>query len=94
VIRQEKAYPVYDRDYRHALDVLREWIDGVDNLQVIGRNGMHRYNNQDHSMVTGMLAARNIVGGSHDLWDVNVERSYHEEFQIPRTPEEAILAAE
>jgi len=82
VIRQEKAYPVYDRDYRAALAEIRAWIEGFENLQVVGRNGMHRYNNQDHSMLTAMLAARNILGESHDLWDVNVERSYHEEFQV------------
>ena len=81
VIRQEKAYPVYDRDYRDALEEIRHWLDGIANLQVVGRNGMHRYNNQDHSMLTAMLAARNILGQNHDLWDVNVERSYHEEFQ-------------
>ena len=81
VIRQEKAYPVYDRDYRVALEEIRHWLDGIANLQVVGRNGMHRYNNQDHSMLTAMLAARNILGQNHDLWDVNVERSYHEEFQ-------------
>jgi protoporphyrinogen oxidase len=82
VIRQEKAYPVYDRDYRSALDEIRAWIEGFENLQVVGRNGMHRYNNQDHSMLTALLAARNIMGERHDLWDVNVERSYHEEFQV------------
>jgi protoporphyrinogen oxidase len=95
VIRQEKAYPVYDRDYRNALTLIRDWVGGFKNLQVIGRNGMHRYNNQDHSMLTGMLAARNIMGESHDLWDVNVERSYHEEFQTkPSQPESALAAGE
>ena len=93
VIRQEKAYPVYDGEYQAALAEIREWLDGIENLQVIGRNGMHRYNNQDHSMLTGMLAARNIMGANHDLWDVNVERSYHEEFQVaPKTPETALAA--
>ncbi len=84
VIRQPKAYPVYDRDYREALEVIRKWLEGFDNLQVVGRNGMHRYNNQDHSMLTAMLAVRNILGENHDLWDVNVERSYHEEFQAAK----------
>ena len=82
VIRQEKAYPVYDGEYREALEHIRAWLDGIGNLQVVGRNGMHRYNNQDHSMLTAMLAVRNILGEDHDLWDVNVERSYHEEFQV------------
>ena len=94
VIRQEKAYPVYDGEYRDALDVIRTWLDGFENLQVIGRNGMHRYNNQDHSMLTGMLAARNALGASHDLWSVNVERSYHEEFQVAPKREPVAIAAE
>jgi protoporphyrinogen oxidase len=94
VIRQEKAYPVYDSEYQDALAEIREWLDGFTNLQVIGRNGMHRYNNQDHSMLTGMLAARNIIGANHDLWDVNVERSYHEEFQVAPKYSETALAAE
>jgi protoporphyrinogen oxidase len=80
VIRQPKAYPVYDRDYRDHLQVIQDYIDQFDNLQTTGRNGMHRYNNQDHSMLTGYFAARNLMGESHDLWDVNAERSYHESF--------------
>jgi hypothetical protein len=51
-----------------------------ENLQTVGRNGMHRYNNQDHSMLTALLAAKNILGEHHDLWNVNVERSYQENF--------------
>lgn len=80
VIRQPKAYPVYDREYRQHLQVIQEFLSSFDNLQTIGRNGMHRYNNQDHSMLTGWLAARNVMGESHDLWEVNTERSYYEEF--------------
>ncbi|MDY6936023.1 MAG: NAD(P)/FAD-dependent oxidoreductase [Cyanobacteriota bacterium] len=80
VIRQYKAYPVYDGEYRGHLDVIQEYLETFENLQTTGRNGMHRYNNQDHSMLTGMLAAKNILGEEHDLWNVNVERSYHEEF--------------
>ena len=80
VIRQKKAYPVYDGDYRKHLSVLQGYIEGFENLQTIGRNGMHRYNNQDHSMLTGLLAAKNILGEHHDLWDINTERSYHEDF--------------
>jgi protoporphyrinogen oxidase len=93
VIRQPKAYPVYDREYLAALEVLKDWLGAFENLQVVGRNGMHRYNNQDHSMLTAMLAARNIVGESHDLWTVNVERSYHEELQVAKKPEPAAVAA-
>jgi protoporphyrinogen oxidase len=79
VIRQPKAYPVYDHEYADALRTLREWLDMFPNLQAVGRNGMHRYNNQDHSMLTAMLAVKNILGESHDLWSVNVEQEYHEE---------------
>ncbi|MGL5080411.1 MAG: NAD(P)/FAD-dependent oxidoreductase [Microcoleaceae cyanobacterium] len=80
IIRQPKAYPVYDREYRQHLQVIQEYLARFDNLQTVGRNGMHRYNNQDHSMLTGYLAARNLLGEHYDLWNVNVERSYHEEF--------------
>ena len=79
IIRQPKAYPVYDEDYQEALDMIRGWLAEIPNLQVVGRNGMHRYNNQDHSMMTAMLAADNILGGSNDLWAVNVDKEYHEE---------------
>lgn len=85
VVRQPKAYPVYDTNYKAAVDTISEWIGGLENLQTIGRNGLHRYNNQDHSMLTGMLAAGNILGEHNDLWSVNVERSYHEEFQRDET---------
>jgi protoporphyrinogen oxidase len=84
VIRQPKAYPVYDAEYKPRLDVVRRWLLTLDNLQSVGRNGMHRYNNQDHSMLAAMLAARNIMGESHDIWSVNVERSYHEEFVVDK----------
>jgi protoporphyrinogen oxidase len=80
VIRQCKAYPVYDGEYRQHLQVLQDYIKTFENLQTVGRNGMHRYNNQDHSMLTALLAAKNIVGEQHDIWNVNVERSYHENF--------------
>lgn len=80
VIRQYKAYPVYDGEYRQHLQVIQNYLQTFENLQTVGRNGMHRYNNQDHSMLTGMLAAKNILGEKHDLWNVNTERSYYEEF--------------
>jgi protoporphyrinogen oxidase len=80
VIRQSKAYPVYDAEYRRHLGVIRHSIDAFENLQSIGRNGMHRYNNQDHSMLAAMLAVRNLFGETHNLWEVNTERSYYEEF--------------
>ncbi|MEO1297784.1 MAG: NAD(P)/FAD-dependent oxidoreductase [Cyanobacteria bacterium J06636_16] len=80
VIRQYKAYPVYDGEYRQHLQVLQDYLQTFENLQTVGRNGMHRYNNQDHSMLTALLAAKNILGEDHDIWNVNVERSYHENF--------------
>lgn len=81
VIRMPKAYPVYDDIYQEALTEIRAWLSGLPNLQLIGRNGQHRYNNQDHSMVTAVYAARNIAAGreEYDVWDVNVEDEYHEE---------------
>ena len=80
IIRQPKAYPVYDDNYREAVATISEWLRTLENFQTVGRNGLHRYNNQDHSMLTAMLAADNLAGGSHDVWTVNVERSYHETF--------------
>ena len=95
IIRQPKAYPVYDGEYREALDILEKWITGLDNFQTVGRNGLHRYNNQDHSMLSAMFAARNILGAKHDVWTVNVERSYHEEFTLNKPAEStAVVAAE
>jgi protoporphyrinogen oxidase len=90
VLRVPDAYPVYDADYRSHLAVVRQFVDGLENFHTIGRNGLHRYNNQDHAMLTGMLAARNIVlGEHHDLWSVNTEPDYHEETLV----EEALEAA-
>jgi protoporphyrinogen oxidase len=82
VFRVPNAYPVYDSDYRHHLAVVREFVDGLENLQTIGRNGLHRYNNQDHAMLTGMLAVRNLMlGEKNDLWSVNTDQMYHEEIR-------------
>jgi hypothetical protein len=75
-----KAYPMYDRGYDTLVDVLRRYVDGFENLETCGRNGLHRYNNQDHSMVTGLLAVANLVDGtSHDVWSVNAEEHYLEQ---------------
>lgn len=79
VVRMPKAYPVYHRNYRAALDPIRAYLATFENLQVVGRNGMHHYNNQDHSMLTAMLAVKNMMGANHDLWHVNTEEAYHEE---------------
>lgn len=78
VVRVKKAYPVYDETYQSALAEIREFLAEFSNLQVVGRNGMHRYNNQDHSMLTATLAARNVLGASFDVWRVNVDAEYHE----------------
>jgi protoporphyrinogen oxidase len=90
VIRQEKAYPVYDDTYRQHVSVLRDYLSTIENLQTTGRNGLHRYNNQDHSMLTAILAVKNILGEKHDLWDINTERSYHENFIIDKTANERL----
>jgi protoporphyrinogen oxidase len=80
VVRMPKAYPVYDDVYQDKLAVIRGWLKGLPNLELAGRNGMHKYNNQDHSMMTAVLAARNILGLGHfDTWKVNTDAEYHEE---------------
>jgi hypothetical protein len=79
VVRMKKAYPIYDQAYRASLATVRAYLETIPNLQTVGRNGLHRYNNQDHSMLTGIYAARNIAGESYDLWSVNTEMEYHED---------------
>ena len=82
VFRVPKAYPIYDSDYAEHLQIVRDFVDGLENFQTIGRNGLHRYNNQDHSMITGMLAVRNLLfGENYDLWSVNADAEYHEEIR-------------
>ena len=83
VVRMPKAYPVYDGDYQESVSLIRGYLAGFSNLQVIGRNGQHRYNNQDHSMLAGVSAARNLIGENHDVWAVNVDREYLEEVTGP-----------
>jgi protoporphyrinogen oxidase len=77
VVRMPKVYPLYDQHYQDHLKVIKEWVGQFANLQPIGRNGMHGYSNLDHSMVTAMLAARNIQGGQYDCWKVNDEAEYY-----------------
>ena len=79
VVRVPKAYPVYDGVHRRGLATVREFLSTTPNLQLVGRNGMHRYNNQDHSMLTGVLAARNIMGASHNLWELEPDSGYFED---------------
>jgi protoporphyrinogen oxidase len=83
VVRVPKTYPAYFGTY-NRFDELRTWVDGFENLFLIGRNGMHKYNNQDHSMLTAMTAVDNILAGNMDktsLWQINTEQEYHEEKQ-------------
>jgi len=90
VVRMPKAYPVYDLTYRKSLDVVRQFLKPLNNFQMVGRNGMHKYNNQDHSMLTAMLSAENILGANHDLWAINVEQEYHEEITLEPGEEAAL----
>jgi protoporphyrinogen oxidase len=81
VVRQEKAYPVYDDDYAAHVAAMREELEErYPTLHLVGRNGMHRYNNQDHAMMTAMLTVRNIEAGErvYDIWAVNEDAEYHE----------------
>jgi len=79
VVRVKKAYPYYDTFYKENVETIVRFIDtAASNLHLIGRNGMHKYNNQDHSMYTAMLTVDNIHGANHDIWAVNVEGDYHE----------------
>ncbi len=80
VVRVPKAYPYYDAQYAENVSRIVGYLDGAaPNLHPVGRNGMHKYNNQDHSMYTAMLTVENILGARHDIWKVNVEAEYHEE---------------
>jgi protoporphyrinogen oxidase len=97
VVRQPNAYPVYDSTYKKNLKKIRGYLDSFSNLQTIGRSGMHRYNNMDHSMQTGILAAKNCCGEQYDLWAVNEEKSYLEEDRPgrvePVVPEKVLIRA-
>jgi protoporphyrinogen oxidase len=96
VVRMPKAYPMYDDTYKANVATIRAWLEAeVPNVIPVGRNGMHRYNNQDHSMYTAMLAVANIAdGAAHDLWSVNVEADYHEEVRRPAAAPAAARAAD
>ncbi|MFH1481526.1 MAG: NAD(P)/FAD-dependent oxidoreductase [Pseudomonadota bacterium] len=85
VVRQPDAYPVYHPSYDRHLKVIRDFLGTIHNLQTVGRNGMHRYNNMDHAMLTGILAARNVLGEKHNLWEVNEDEVYLEEDKEGRT---------
>jgi protoporphyrinogen oxidase len=87
VERVHKAYPIYDEQYAERVATIRRWLQTLRNLQQVGRNGLHRYNNSDHSMLTAMRAVDNILlGTAHDIWSVNVESVYHEEVHDSENP--------
>ena len=90
VVRMEKAYPVYDPGYQDNVDCIRRALAPLTNLQVVGRNGMHKYNNQDHSMMTALLAVKNLQGGSFNLWNVNTDAEYHEEVRASEAAGRAV----
>jgi protoporphyrinogen oxidase len=86
-VRVSKAYPMYDVEYAERVDTIRGWLERIPNLIQVGRNGLHRYNNSDHSMLTAMRAVDNILLGTHhDIWAVNAESAYHEEHVEPEQP--------
>ena len=82
VVRVPKAYPIYDSVYRDHIVKIREFIDPIPNLHTVGRNGMHKYNNQDHSMWTAIMAVDNMLGATYDVWAVNTDFDYHEEQRV------------
>lgn len=93
VVRMPKAYPVYDAVYVDAVNTIREFLTGVPNLYLVGRNGMHKYNNQDHSMLTAMLSVKNILGANYDVWGVNVDNEYHEEITAQEESELGVVSS-
>jgi len=78
VVRELKVYPVYDQNYQRYLSTVKKYLSAFKNLTLIGRNGMHKYNNMDHSMLTAMLAVENLFGAKNDLWQVNADQEYQE----------------
>jgi protoporphyrinogen oxidase len=93
VVRMPKAYPVYDSAYSNHLDRVRDWIDPISNLHPVGRNGMHKYNNQYHSMLTAMMVVENMIGARHDVWSVNTVFVFHEEQRLGEQAADAAGAA-
>lgn len=95
VIRMPKTYPAYFGTYNRFPQVI-DWINGISNLILVGRNGMHKYNNQDHSMLTAMVAVDGIAAGDVDrtaLWALNTEQEYHEEKQTEKQEEKQLSGA-
>lgn len=79
VVADGKAYPVYSSGYQSDVQIIQDYLDTIENLHSVGRNGMHRYNNMDHSMLSAMLAVQNILGGNHNQWNINTDLVYYEE---------------
>jgi hypothetical protein len=83
VVRLPRTYPIYAGDYKHILSEIQTYIKQFENLQVVGRYGAFKYNNQDHSLLMGILAAQNVLNpGKHDLWEVNSDSEYVEEASV------------
>ncbi len=91
VVRVPKAYPVYDHACRANLATIRDYLSTITNLQLVGRNGQHRYNNQDHSMLAAVYAAHNVCGAHYDVWAVNTEPEYHEHMPRTEMPQERLV---
>ena len=91
VVRMSKSYPIYDSTYQGSVEIIREFLEGINNFQLVGRNGLHKYNNQDHSMLTAMRAAENILGANHDIWQVSEDQEYLEEIGISFTKKDAFI---
>jgi protoporphyrinogen oxidase len=86
-VRVPKAYPMYDSDYAERVATIRTWLEGIENLHQVGRNGLHRYNNSDHSMLTAMRVVENITRGTaHDIWAVNADSVYLEQGEEDEQP--------
>ncbi len=85
-IRAPRAYPSYVIGYEKPLETIKAFVDTLENLQIIGRYGTFRYNNTDHSIETGLLAAKNLLGERHDLDQVNADKEYHEIKRVPTEP--------
>ena len=82
-----RRIPIYDELYAERVATIRAWLETIENITQVGRNGLHRYNNSDHSMLTAMRAVENILLGTHhDIWAVNVESVYHEEHRENEDP--------
>ncbi len=78
ILKVPKAYPIYEPGYKENVKIIKAFLETIGNLQTVGRNGLHQYNNQDHSMLSGILAARNLLGDFCSPWEINIEDEYHE----------------